>query len=360
MHKVKFAAGTGTVVLGKTGPIVGTRVKHGSANTITFDLTHVSNATAGTPFVLSANKNLSNPFPGTVVIGIATFTLWTTQNSSVSVNTDVMLAVATQPLFYFGYAGFTSVGRVNMLGEVIGACDNLGIASTSRMLVGEAIVGCPRVNADGESILQVVNASLGGMAGVVQVGAVGGTVRISGAKCSDRTGTDRLVITDTGVVCTGAVSLANGVTLSSDVIRGHSGTVSFGTDTITTTGTIQGGTFAALSDARLKRNIRHMPPWMCMLAIMQLRPVSYTFRDDTTRSMRSGFVAQEVKRALPHVVRQEAGTGGGRDENAVMMMLYQDLFSYTVGAVQLLAICQLVVAVCGVVFLSYFFACSHI
>jgi hypothetical protein len=60
------------------------------------------------------------------------------------------------------------------------------------------------------------------------------------------------------------------------------------------------GAYTALSDARLKENITNSSNGLS--DVLSLRPVSYTFIDDETKTEQLGFIAQEVDLVLPQVV----------------------------------------------------------
>jgi hypothetical protein len=84
------------------------------------------------------------------------------------------------------------------------------------------------------------------------------------------------------------------------------------------------GAYISGSDARLKRDIT--PLGGVLDKLMQLRPVSYQFRNEPANSARSlGLIAQEVEPLFPEVVGEYRGMKG---------LAYSELVPVTVGAIQ--------------------------
>jgi hypothetical protein len=62
------------------------------------------------------------------------------------------------------------------------------------------------------------------------------------------------------------------------------------------------GTYSALSDQRLKKNIQTLAATSGLAAIEALNPVSFTFKSDSTNAPQMGFIAQQVQGVFPQLV----------------------------------------------------------
>lgn len=80
---------------------------------------------------------------------------------------------------------------------------------------------------------------------------------------------------------------------------------------------------ASGSDRRLKENIKVNPHGL--KSLLQLKPVTYQFISDSTKQARLGFIAQDVEKVIPEVIRK------GADDN--YNMSYLDLISVLVKSV---------------------------
>ncbi len=60
------------------------------------------------------------------------------------------------------------------------------------------------------------------------------------------------------------------------------------------------GAYTATSDMRLKKNIADLYP--VLNQVQQLRPSTYTFKEDDTNTQTFGLIAQDVKKILPELV----------------------------------------------------------
>ncbi len=86
--------------------------------------------------------------------------------------------------------------------------------------------------------------------------------------------------------------------------QGSSGPTADPSAALRTTNEIHAGTFRAISDRRVKTNIRACDPADDLAALMRLRPVSYVFIDRWARGdgTYKGLVAQEVREVMPGAV----------------------------------------------------------
>ena len=66
------------------------------------------------------------------------------------------------------------------------------------------------------------------------------------------------------------------------------------------------GAFNNLSDIRLKDNICELPLEDANL-LMDIHPKSFTFKNDLTKSIHFGFIAQEVEQVFPNLVKTIVG-----------------------------------------------------
>lgn len=71
------------------------------------------------------------------------------------------------------------------------------------------------------------------------------------------------------------------------------------------------GTYTGASDRRLKTNITSMESML--KKIMQLKPSTYRFKKDKERQVYNGFIAQEVKKIFPNLVRHNVDPIRGLD-----------------------------------------------
>jgi hypothetical protein len=84
------------------------------------------------------------------------------------------------------------------------------------------------------------------------------------------------------------------------------------------------GNYVSLSDQRLKRDVSALEP--VLERVLQLRPVSYHFRDEAANAPRSlGLIAQEVEPLFPEVIGESQGMKG---------LAYSELVPVTIAALQ--------------------------
>lgn len=79
------------------------------------------------------------------------------------------------------------------------------------------------------------------------------------------------------------------------------------------------------SDVRLKENIRGLSYGLD--EVMLLTPISYTLKEDTSKSVQLGFKAQEVAELVPEIVEAAEGTG-------MLSMSYTELIPVLTKAIQ--------------------------
>ena len=103
------------------------------------------------------------------------------------------------------------------------------------------------------------------------------------------------------------------------------------------------GAWQISSDRRLKERIEDLPPDEGLSAVMQLRPVTFHWRDvkrDGAQGVQIGFIAQEIEQVFPSIVREGAvGTvhlGNGKTEeiSGTKTVAYDALVVPLVKAVQ--------------------------
>jgi hypothetical protein len=90
-------------------------------------------------------------------------------------------------------------------------------------------------------------------------------------------------------------------------------------------GDVQARGFYNSSDARLKKEIKNASYGLD--EVMKLRPVSYKWKDGLDRATHNGFLAQEVQKIFPEVVRANGKTG-------MMAVDYTALIPVAIKAIQ--------------------------
>ena len=88
----------------------------------------------------------------------------------------------------------------------------------------------------------------------------------------------------------------------------------------TTQGTATAGSFVVNSDRRLKSRIEPLGADASRKMISSLRPASYAYKHDESSATHTGFIAQEVHDAAPHLVRE--GQDGYLQLNTLEMVPY--------------------------------------
>ena len=84
------------------------------------------------------------------------------------------------------------------------------------------------------------------------------------------------------------------------------------------------------SDARLKRDIQSMTKYG-LKEVLELQPVTYYFTSDTTNHPEVGFIAQDVQKIIPEVVR---GTEGDIEKGETLGLSYGNLVPVLAKAIQ--------------------------
>ena len=124
----------------------------------------------------------------------------------------------------------------------------------------------------------------------------------------------------------GTAALADASVNNDKLSDGSINDAKFGTITnFTATATITANTFAASSDATLKDEVETMDN--CLDQVCKMNPVSYHFKDDESKSKRTGLIAQEVQEYAEHLVEYN-------DEKEHLTVNYIDVIAYLVGAVK--------------------------
>lgn len=93
--------------------------------------------------------------------------------------------------------------------------------------------------------------------------------------------------------------------------------------------TSNSGTYASVSDRRLKRNIRPLDG--ILEKVQRLKPSSYAFRSDRKKESHLGFIAQDVQTVFPELVNES--TVGDTDEK-ILTLEYAGLSVVAIAAVQ--------------------------
>jgi len=79
------------------------------------------------------------------------------------------------------------------------------------------------------------------------------------------------------------------------------------------------GSYNVFSDKRLKNNIQVMDSSVVQ-KVMQLNPVTYSYKSDSTNKKQDGFIAQEVQKLFPELVSEK------KTENGEFLTLRYDAF----------------------------------
>jgi hypothetical protein len=93
--------------------------------------------------------------------------------------------------------------------------------------------------------------------------------------------------------------------------------------------TFRSNYYLAASDKRIKDNIEAQPGLDSMQKIMQLKPVNYSLKSESTK-VRTGLIAQDVLKELPNAVHVQESHG----YDDFHMIDYNQLIVHLVGAVQ--------------------------
>lgn len=78
------------------------------------------------------------------------------------------------------------------------------------------------------------------------------------------------------------------------------------------------GTVVTPSDARLKYDVDYLPQ---DLPLMQLRPCTFRYKNDATKQLHYGFIAQEFIGVFPHIVRGNNGLLGIAMEELIPLLV---------------------------------------
>ena len=91
-----------------------------------------------------------------------------------------------------------------------------------------------------------------------------------------------------------------------------------------------GSNWVGVSDKRLKRDIQPMTNYG-LKEVMQLKPVSYYFKNDKTNHREVGFIAQDMLQIIPEVVH---GKEGDLDKGEILGLSYGNLVPVLTKAIQ--------------------------
>ena len=168
-------------------------------------------------------------------------------------------------------------------------------------------------------------------------GAAAYNVGVIGAASGGATQNWGLYGTATGSTGTnfGGYFAASGATANYALITGG-GNVGIGTQTPAYLLSLSGGAYSAGttwvsgSDARLKRDIQPMTNYG-LNTVMQLNPVTYFYKTDTTNHHEVGFIAQDVQKIIPEVV---SGSEGDLAKGETLGLSYGNLVPVLTKAIQ--------------------------
>jgi hypothetical protein len=97
--------------------------------------------------------------------------------------------------------------------------------------------------------------------------------------------------------------------------------------TLVLNGVIWTNGYQSNSDRRLKDSIASLDDNYGLNIIDQLNPVSYVFKSDIDKSVRYGFIAQDVEKVLPNIVAKDPST-------SMLSLRYDDLIAPMVKSIQ--------------------------
>jgi hypothetical protein len=137
---------------------------------------------------------------------------------------------------------------------------------------------------------------------------------------------DAITSVHVSALAIGTAAMADASVNNDKLADGSINDAKFGTITnFTATSTITANTFTASSDLLLKDDVETMDD--CLETVCKMNPVSYTFKDDESKSKRTGLIAQEVQEYADHLVKYS-------DEKEHLTVNYIDIIAYLVGAVK--------------------------
>ena len=224
-----------------------------------------------------------------------------------------------------GMFGVGDDGDTSLLGNLfrITQAGNVGIGTTSPTalleVAGDLLVGGPTaankaVYSSANAHLRLLSGNSGGAALVFQAGTPGAPtehMRIDGA---------------TGNVGLGTAVVTEKLMVAGNVVPSADNTYTSGTSALrwsalwAMNGTIQ------TSDRRLKESIEASPYGLD--EVMELRPVSYSWKDQPGQGRNVGLIAQEVQPLIPEAVHV------GDDERQTLGLNYADLVPVLAKAIQ--------------------------
>jgi trimeric autotransporter adhesin len=215
------------------------------------------------------------------------------ENSSADKNSALVYGeFDTKKLTVNGYMGIGKTSPVTRL-DILGGNWNVGVGSEGDVRIGDASYR-----------LKIGVATAGGGAGDVRVNAMGGLSRI----LFGGNGVDVLIVNSTSVVPAGDNIIPLGAS-------GNRWTTVYAAN-----GTIN------TSDARLKSNIQDLN--YGLESIMNLNPVSFSWKDDKLNVKRLGLIAQDVEKIISEVVDK------GNDPSQTLGINYSELVPVLIKGMQ--------------------------
>ena len=90
-------------------------------------------------------------------------------------------------------------------------------------------------------------------------------------------------------------------------------------------------TYGSGSDERIKKNITSINPSNALQKIMELNPVTFNWKDNTT-GLQEGLIAQEVQKVFPNIVSVGAPTN--YTPNGKLSITYNSFIAPMISAMQ--------------------------
>ena len=213
----------------------------------------------------------------------------------------------------------TAVGTNALESVTIGNCNvGIGVATLQDLISGSNNVAIGGVNVLTTALGSIVTGSWNvGIGASSNAGAAAGSA-YTGAESSN------IVIGNIGVNGESGVIRIGDASQTTCYIAGISGATSAGAVPVVINASGQLGTI--VSTKRLKDNIKDMGS----TDVMKLRPVTFTFKHDQSKSKQHGLIAEEVQDVFPDLVTYDA-------ENKPYSVKYHDLPAILLNELQRLA-----------------------